>query len=411
MDQSLESLLERLKREDALAECGEEVIRQGAVLPILGQLGWDRDNVREVTPEFSAGKGRVDYCLRIADRPAVFMEVKRPVEELEHHQQQLLEYAFSQGVKMAVLTNGFQWWFYLPLSEGSWEQRKFFAIDMPEQDVAEVAKHFREFLSRQRVADGSAVKLAQELRESAEKSRRIEETIPRAWKELCEAPDERLLDLFADKVESLCGHRPSRDQLASFLAQACPASAAERGLPRPVSVPLREVVAEILRNAGNAMRAGEIAEQLAAAGYMTRSKNPKNLISVMLAQSGEFVRVGKGLYTVRKGKGEILRRAQAPGRTGGSEPEYARISNGPEPRYVGKFRAQLKSPDTMASKIREYIRKRGTVTQRDLWKVYVGEWDGRPGSGSMNATIRTLEIDGYIRTEGRGETKRLIWLK
>jgi ABC-type transporter Mla subunit MlaD len=76
-----------------------------------------------------------------------------------------------------------------------------------------------------------------------------------------------------------------------------------RARRRRRGTPLREIVAEILQKADKPMRAAEIAEQLPAAGYTTRSKNPKNMISVMLAQSKDFRRVGKGLYTLRKRKG------------------------------------------------------------------------------------------------------------
>jgi len=65
---------------------------------------------------------------------------------------------------------------------------------------------------------------------------------------------------------------------------------------------LRQVVAEILQKAGKPMRAAEIAEQLPAAGYQTKSKNPKNMISVMLAQAKDFRRVRKGLYTLKTRK-------------------------------------------------------------------------------------------------------------
>ena len=77
MSDSLEQLLERLREEPALLTSGEEATRQGAVLPLLGRLGWDRDNIREVVPEYTVGNGRVDYCLRIGEQVSVFVEVKR----------------------------------------------------------------------------------------------------------------------------------------------------------------------------------------------------------------------------------------------------------------------------------------------------------------------------------------------
>jgi len=82
--------------------------------------------------------------------------VKRINEDLEKHQEQLLEYAFRHGVKIAVLTNGLVWWLYLPLFQGSWEQRKFIALDIQQQELTTVAEHFVAFLGRAAVASGEA---------------------------------------------------------------------------------------------------------------------------------------------------------------------------------------------------------------------------------------------------------------
>lgn len=218
MSTELKDLLTRLKGERALFLSGEEATRQGAILPILARLGWDRDNIREVVPEYTVGNGRVDYCLKIGEQVSAFVEVKRTNEELERHQEQLLEYAFRQGVKIAVLTNGLLWWFYLPLFPGSWDQRKFFTIDIQEQEVGGAATHFMLFLSREAIANGAALKRAEEIHTGRERDRRIRDTIPTAWRDLCQKPDEMLVELLSEKVESLCGHKPTEEVLGEFLA-------------------------------------------------------------------------------------------------------------------------------------------------------------------------------------------------
>lgn len=201
---------------NALAQ-SEEATKQGAVLPILAELGWDRDDITQVVPEYQVGNGRVDYCLRIGEREKVFVEVKRAGEQLDQHQEQLLDYAFRQGVNIAVLTNGLVWWLYLPLFEGGWEERKFLALDLEHQDPNRAAEHFVRFLSRERTEGGQAVESATELHEGEAREREIRRTIPRAWRELCTQPDEPLLELLAEKVESLCGHRPQANTLEGFL--------------------------------------------------------------------------------------------------------------------------------------------------------------------------------------------------
>jgi len=118
---------------------------------------------------------------------------------------------------MAVLTNGLSWWFYLPLSEGPWDERKFFAIDIQQQEIVKTAQYFRDFLSREATTSGCAIERAQKLQAGKEKDRVIRKTIYRAWKQLIEEPEELLVELLGEKVESLCGHRPGSDFLTGFL--------------------------------------------------------------------------------------------------------------------------------------------------------------------------------------------------
>jgi hypothetical protein len=237
----LEQFLSQVRKDPEILQGGEEIICMGVVLPVLARLGWDRDNIREVTPQFRVGNGRVDYCLRAGQKKAVFVEVKQASEKLEQHDEQLLKYAFQDGVELAVLTNGLLWWLYLPLLKGSWEERRFFAVDLRQQETADAAARLEEFLGRGAVADGSAVERAEALQASKEKERRIEETLPRAWQELCEKPDELLIELVADKVESLCGHRPDVQRVSGFLGriraahQVLPPAVPLRGRPRALA--------------------------------------------------------------------------------------------------------------------------------------------------------------------------------
>ena len=94
MNQEFEELLSTIPQDQNLLRGVEEATKQGAVLPILRQLGWDCFNLEEVSPEFNVGNGRVDYCLLIKQKKRVFLEVKRATENLESHEKQLLEYYY-----------------------------------------------------------------------------------------------------------------------------------------------------------------------------------------------------------------------------------------------------------------------------------------------------------------------------
>ena len=55
----------------------EAGISHGVVSPLLNALGWDSSDPEQLVPEFSSGKGRVDFALMgLGRRPGVFIEVK-----------------------------------------------------------------------------------------------------------------------------------------------------------------------------------------------------------------------------------------------------------------------------------------------------------------------------------------------
>lgn len=154
MAEDLQEFIESVRRNKNLYAAGnEEATKQGVVLPLLARLGWNRDDISEVVPEYTVGTGRVDYCLKKRPAPVVFVEVKRLGEPLDVHQQQLLHYAFEQGVTIAALTDGVRWWLYLPTQPGSWEQRRFFTIDLEDQDPEDVAARLEQYLRKSAVFD------------------------------------------------------------------------------------------------------------------------------------------------------------------------------------------------------------------------------------------------------------------
>ncbi len=171
----------------------------------------------EVSPEFSVENTRVDYALRNGSINKVFIEVKRINEDLEKHQEQLLTYSFRQGVNLSILTNGILWWFYLPLQEGSWEQRKFYAVDMYSQDFEKITEVLNDFLAREKVFNGKALENAKRLYGNRQKKDIIRRNIPKAWRKLHIEGDELLIELLAETTEKVCGYRPEDSQVSEFL--------------------------------------------------------------------------------------------------------------------------------------------------------------------------------------------------
>ena len=185
---------------------------------ILTTLGWNQFDANEVIPEYDVGGTRVDYALSTDGTNKVLLEAKRAGESLEHHQEQLLGYAFRHGVELAVLTNGLTWWMYLPMrGQESWEQRRFCIIDVQDNDVQASADRFVEFLSRSRVHDGSAVQDATSRLDTLRRESEILDALPKAWSSLIAEKDDLLVELIDEKVEELLGFRPGTEPIHRFL--------------------------------------------------------------------------------------------------------------------------------------------------------------------------------------------------
>ena len=211
--------IDQIKGAGRLSGLDESATKQGVVLRLLSLAGWDTFDISRVVPEYTVGNRRVDYALQPGSPNAVFIEVKRPSENLEPHQQQLLEYCFQEGVKLGVLTNGRTWWFYLPLQAGNWEQRRFLTIDLERQKPETVERRFLEFLSQERVDSGQSVSNAEALVESQQRAEIIDQTIAEAWKQIIETPDDLLVDLISETTERICGFKPEPGLVEQFLAR------------------------------------------------------------------------------------------------------------------------------------------------------------------------------------------------
>jgi hypothetical protein len=217
MEDLLKRLVESVRSNPKVRGFDEAATKQAIVLPALQQLGWNVFNVEEVTPEFSVENRRVDYALRINGVCEVFIEVKKAGIDLRNFQEQLLDYSFRQGVGLAILTNGVTWWYYLPKEKGSWEERKFYTIDLIEQSSEDVADKFRALLGKSAHADESAISHARTIYKGRLKRNIITETLPEAWNKIIIERDRFLIDTIIETAERICGYKPETTDVERFL--------------------------------------------------------------------------------------------------------------------------------------------------------------------------------------------------
>jgi hypothetical protein len=85
----------------------EAMTKQGFIEPMFRALGWDFDDVDEVTPEESASGGRVDYAFKLNGVAKFYVEAKSLKADLANpeHVKQAVTYAYGKGVTWALLTD------------------------------------------------------------------------------------------------------------------------------------------------------------------------------------------------------------------------------------------------------------------------------------------------------------------
>jgi predicted type IV restriction endonuclease len=208
----------RAKLEDGRF-ANEAAVSQGIVRRLLDSLSWPVYDTDIVAPEYSLGGRRVDYALcHRPGKPRVLIEVKQ-VGQGGGAERQLFEYAFHQGIQMAVLTDGREWHFFLPAGEGDYSERRVYRLNLSDDDVEKIEERLTRYLYYDAVRSGEAIEAAQSDYRALAEKRQIRMTLPEAWKQLVESEDDLLIELLAEKVRDLCGIEPDPDTTATFLRE------------------------------------------------------------------------------------------------------------------------------------------------------------------------------------------------
>jgi hypothetical protein len=197
----------------------EDTVKQGVILPCLHNLGWEVFDTEEVKPEYSIDNKRVDYALRLDNKNKIFLEAKKPYEDLDRHQEQLLMYAFKQSIKVAILTNGLTWQFYLPMQESeNWRERRCYTIDIVSQDIESIIEKCIALLSKDNVKSGVAFNNAEKIFKGEQRKVIVAETLPEAWNKVISDPDSLIVDLLAEVTEKICGFKPESEEVVKFIS-------------------------------------------------------------------------------------------------------------------------------------------------------------------------------------------------
>ncbi len=114
----------------------EEGTKTALINPLLRDLGWDTENLHEVSPEYSSPGGRVDYALLIENKPRLLIEAKSLDTNLDNLKwaTQLTAYAVATGVRWALLTNGDEYRIFNAYAEVPIDEKVFRTVQLCSQD-------------------------------------------------------------------------------------------------------------------------------------------------------------------------------------------------------------------------------------------------------------------------------------
>ena len=121
LKETLEMVVERMKKYRSLYEQNEMAVRSQIIEPILRGLGWDVENPEEVQPNVSTEEGIPDYSLLKGDKKVLFIEAKKLSVDIGQREviRQLAKYCFDEGMRYGVLTNGAIWILFRAFQEGT----------------------------------------------------------------------------------------------------------------------------------------------------------------------------------------------------------------------------------------------------------------------------------------------------
>ena len=198
----------------------EEMAKFQILAPILGDLQWDPFG-QEVRWEYPVGGkksgGKADIALRAKGRIWALIEAKAPGANLNHHVEQVLGYAFYEGVGICALSDGLQWWLYCPLELGHHEERRFAVLDLAKDPIDQICDDLNTFLGRESLVSGQALKQAKQVRGALREAAQLEKEMPAIWKQMLDEPDDELVELIGQRVYDKLSLRPGREQIVAAM--------------------------------------------------------------------------------------------------------------------------------------------------------------------------------------------------
>jgi hypothetical protein len=156
--ETLPKLRDRISKARTRKEgIGEQNTKAALIDPLLSALGWDTQNIEEVSREYrhKAQDNPVDYALFMFRAPRLFVEAKGLEKDLNDRRwvSQVLGYATVVGVEWCVLTNGDEYRLYNAHAPVDVDQKLFRAVRVSDTSQEEYVLDTLELLSKEKMGD------------------------------------------------------------------------------------------------------------------------------------------------------------------------------------------------------------------------------------------------------------------
>lgn len=152
----------------------EEATKNALIMPFIQIMGYDVFNPFEVNPEFIADIGikkgeKVDYAIMKDGEPAILIECKHHLENLDPHNSQLFRYFHTTKAKFGLLSNGMVYRFYTDLVEkNKMDTTPFFEFKLTEikdVEILELKKFHKSYFDVENITNtASELKFLNELK-------------------------------------------------------------------------------------------------------------------------------------------------------------------------------------------------------------------------------------------------------
>ncbi len=202
--QTLTSVLPKLRKRIQKAQnrkdsIGEQNTKAALIEPLLAALGWDIEDIDEVSREYrrKPQDNPVDYALFMLRSPRLFVEAKGLEKDLSDRRWigQILGYATVVGVEWCVLTNGDEYRLYNAHAPVDVEQKLFRVVRLSDSDQEGYTLDTLELLSKEKMGDN--------LLNVLWKAHFIDRHVSKALGELLQNDDAGLIRLIRKKTPEL----------------------------------------------------------------------------------------------------------------------------------------------------------------------------------------------------------------